>query len=123
MTHSDPEAFEIATGGRETEYVAAAKLQEGDQMPKYGTVLKVLNDSTVLSVDTSDPPYGFMKSQHAPVERYVRQPGRVYGLEWLRRQEPTCRDSIRKREQEIDRMNEENRREWEEMHRSDTQDT
>lgn len=62
---------------RETEFVAAGKLREGDELPKYGVVTRILNDSTVLSVDTTDPPYGFMKSQHAPVERYVRP-------------EPTC---------------------------------
>jgi len=65
---------------RDTEFVPAADLREGDEMPRYGTVLRILNDSTVLSVDTSDPPYGFMKSQHAPVERYTRDP------------EPTCSD-------------------------------
>ena len=58
---------------RETEYVSASKLREGDELPKYGKVLKILNDSSVLSVDTTDPPYGFMKSQYAPVERYVKE--------------------------------------------------
>lgn len=68
---------------KETEFVKAGDLREGDVLPKYGTVIRVLNDSTLLSVDTSDPPYGFMKSQHAPVERYVRS-----------KPEPTCAGSI-----------------------------
>jgi hypothetical protein len=59
---------------RETEYVSAGELREGDELPRYGTVTRILNDSTVLSVDTTDPPYGFMKSQHAPVERYKAEP-------------------------------------------------
>jgi hypothetical protein len=83
---------------RQTEYVPAGQLQEGDEMPRYGTVLRVLNDSTTLSVDTSSPPYGFVKSQHAPMERYVRDPQKVYGLEWARQRqpkpEPTCKGSI-----------------------------
>jgi hypothetical protein len=58
---------------RETEFVAAGKLREGDELPRYGTITRILNDSTVLSVDTTLPPYGFMKSQHAPVERYVNE--------------------------------------------------
>lgn len=72
----------MAETPRDTEFVPASQLREGDEMPRYGTVLRILNDSTVLSVDTSDPPYGFMKSQHAPVERYVKVP---VG-------EPTCGD-------------------------------
>lgn len=66
---------------RETEYVKAGDLREGDELPRYGRVTRILNDSTTLSVDTTLPPYGFYKSQHAPIERYVKR-------------EQTCKDSI-----------------------------
>jgi hypothetical protein len=81
---------------RDTEFVSAGKIEEGDELPRYGTVTRVLNDSAVIAVDTTQPPYGFIKSQHAPIERYVRTPGQLYGLEWLHRHPPeaTCAGSV-----------------------------
>ena len=65
---------------RETEFVKAGDISVGDELPRYGTVTRVLNDSTLLSVDTTDPPYGFMKSQHAPIERYVKREQTCKGM-------------------------------------------
>lgn len=56
---------------REIEFVLASELRDGDELPRRGIIKRILNDSTVLTIDGEG--FSIVKSQHAPIERYVRR--------------------------------------------------
>ena len=66
---------------RDTEWVSASAVQEGDELcGGRGTVTRVLNDSGLLTFDTTVT--CFMKDMHAKLERFTRVEGNLYGLDW-----------------------------------------
>lgn len=70
---------------RDTEWVKASDVQEGDELTgARGVVTKRLNDSGLLTFETTVTV--FMKDMHAPLERFVREPNGKYGLEFCRSQ-------------------------------------
>lgn len=70
-----------ATAPRETEWVAAREIQEGDELTGgRGVVTRRLNDSGLLTFDTSTT--CFAKSMYAKLERFIRLEGQPYGLEF-----------------------------------------
>ena len=55
---------------RDTEFVMASEVREGDELPGgRGTVVKRLNDSGLLTFETTVTV--FMKDMNAPLERYI----------------------------------------------------
>ena len=57
---------------RDTEFVIATQLRVGDELPNRGKIEQILNDSTILTLRMSEGTT-VTKSQHAPVERYMRR--------------------------------------------------
>lgn len=65
---------------RETEWVFAGEVQEGDELAGgRGVVTRRLNDSGLLTFETTVT--CFMKGMTSKIERFVRDPEKVYGLE------------------------------------------
>lgn len=88
---------------RDTEYVLARELCDGtlshmppaDELPHgRGKVTRILNDSGVLTIECENGVV--VRDMNAPIERYVRPT-------------PVA---------EIDKVNEANRKDWEDMHRT-----
>lgn len=66
---------------RETEWVDAGEVQEGDELTGgRGVVTLRLNDSGLLTFYTTVT--CFMKSVHSKIERFARCPDKPYGIDW-----------------------------------------
>lgn len=70
-----------SNANRETEWVAAREIQEGDELTGgRGVVTRRLNDSGLLTFDTTTT--CFAKSMYSKLERFNRIEGQPYGLEF-----------------------------------------
>lgn len=66
----------------EIETVMAGEVMEGDRLPDgQGTVIMRLNDSGSLTYET-DTGSVFTKDMREQMQRFVRDAGGAYGIEW-----------------------------------------